>query len=571
MDIKYCLVDSYYKHIKNNRVKDSIWSSKSKNITVAKEEKFALGIMIKSDEEFNCSLDLNNNVCYKGLINNIRLDIKTKEDIKDNFKLSFIDYVKDDNGDFIGDVILREPFHFIKEKETRMIWVEGKIPKDFKEKSLDLKIKFYFQKGYTKEEEMESLNIKVDLLDITLKPLKDYEFYLDLWQHPSNWARMYKVPLWSDDHFKIIENYLKELVTLGQKTICCIVSDFPWGGQSCYKVFENSSNLFEINMISLKKDKKGKFLFDFSNLDRYIEICMKLGIEKEIDLFGISGLWDAKGFGNPIKDYRDPIRVRYFDESMDNFRYIDSKKELGEYIKALFNHLIEKGWWDKVRVMSDEPSDSEFVNTYVEFLDSLIENHKVTYKTALHSEECFENGKEKFKDISLSLPLLLKYRNEIQKTKNDLNYKKGALTYYVCCMPDRINNFLCSPLIESRLIPWITYYFNLDGFLRWDYAIWPKDPLEEMSYKYPHWKAGDMLFVYPGRDMKPLRSLRWENLRFGIQDYQLFKMLEERGISKETIYKEIIEKNLGKKEDMKYINSFAVSMPECAEIFSRKI
>ncbi len=38
-----------------------------------------------------------------------------------------------------------------------------------------------------------------------------------------------------------------------------------------------------------------------------------------------------------------------------------------------------------------------------------------------------------------------------------------------------------------------------------------------------------MFFVYPGKDLKPVRSVRMENLRFGIQDFELFTMLEKEG------------------------------------------
>jgi hypothetical protein len=60
---------------------------------------------------------------------------------------------------------------------------------------------------------------------------------------------------------------------------------------------------------------------------------------------------------------------------------------------------------------------------------------------------------------------------------------KGKLIYYVCCIPNQPNTFIGSPSIESRVIPWLVEKLNLDGFLRWNYTVWPDRPLEFMSYR----------------------------------------------------------------------------------------
>ncbi len=59
-----------------------------------------------------------------------------------------------------------------------------------------------------------------------------------------------------------------------------------------------------------------------------------------------------------------------------------------------------------------------------------------------------------------------------------------------------------------------------------------------------------MFFVYPGKDLKPVRSVRMENLRFGIQDFELFTMLEkEKG--REYIEVELMQELLNKKKMLK--------------------
>lgn len=41
---------------------------------------------------------------------------------------------------------------------------------------------------------------------------------------------MYKVELWFDIYFEIVDNYLKELVFLGEKVVIVIVLDYLWVG-----------------------------------------------------------------------------------------------------------------------------------------------------------------------------------------------------------------------------------------------------------------------------------------------------------------------------------------------------
>jgi len=68
------------------------------------------------------------------------------------------------------------------------------------------------------------------------------------------------------------------------------------------------------------------------------------------------------------------------------------------------------------------------------------------------------------------------------------------------------------------MLPWFAAQGGYDGFLRWSYNDWPEDP-----YSHPewgNWPTGDVFLVYPGEN-GPISSLRWEQLREGIQDFQL--------------------------------------------------
>jgi hypothetical protein len=96
----------------------------------------------------------------------------------------------------------------------------------------------------------------------------------------------------------------------------------------------------------------------------------------------------------------------------------------------------------------------------------------------------------------------------------------------VCCWPPIPNTFIHSPLVEGQLHGWLTYYLKLDGFLRWNFCLWPAEPWKRVSWRAPAWKAGDMFFVLPGNDGAPVETLRYEALRTAVQDYELLKLAE---------------------------------------------
>jgi hypothetical protein len=78
------------------------------------------------------------------------------------------------------------------------------------------------------------------------------------------------------------------------------------------------------------------------------------------------------------------------------------------------------------------------------------------------------------------------------------------------------------PLIESRLMHWLNYRYGLKGYLHWGFNSWTDDPINA-----PGRHRGDGWHVYPKKDGL-LNSLRWEQMRNGIQDYECLWLLENK-------------------------------------------
>ena len=78
------------------------------------------------------------------------------------------------------------------------------------------------------------------------------------------------------------------------------------------------------------------------------------------------------------------------------------------------------------------------------------------------------------------------------------------------------------PLIDTRLMHWLNYRYQLKGYLHWGFNAWTDDPWEA-----PGLHRGDGWHVYPKRDGL-LDSLRWEQMRDGLQDYECLWLLEDK-------------------------------------------
>ena len=56
---------------------------------------------------------------------------------------------------------------------------------------------------------------------------------------------------------------------------------------------------------------------------------------------------------------------------------------------------------------------------------------------------------------------------------------------------------------------------------------------------FPPWKAGDTNFVYPANDGRPLLTLRYKNLKRGIEDFELIQILKQTNPRAEKVLNEV--------------------------------
>ncbi len=373
---------------------------------------------------------------------------------------------------------------------TRPLWITMDIPSDAAPGTYTSTMQLFANgKKHT------SFTFSIEILPRILPPASEWKFHLDLWQNPYAVARVHDVEPWSDAHWDALRPLMKMLAGAGQKVITTTLNKRPWGGQT-----EDAFG----SMIAWTRTSGGDWQYDYTIFDNWVEFMMELGIKSQINCYSMVPWGNELYFfdektGEEVKIKAEPGTKAYADLWVP-------------FLRDFTAHLEQRGWNEITRIAMDERAPAEMqamLNLLSETAPglgvALADNHQ-SYK--LYPDQlvdlCVAHG-------SVVEPDDRKYRES----------KGYVTTWYVCCADVFPNVFTFSPPAEAAFIGWYTAAAGFDGFLRWAYNSWVKDPL--LDSRFRTWPAGDTYIVYP--DARS--SIRFERLREGIQDAEKIRILRE--------------------------------------------
>lgn len=498
------------------------------SLSAVRNEVCGFQVLIDCDHDFVLTTDRSNWLHPMGFKPRLRLEVKIPELPSSAVECFTVGYIEGDDHRYWTETLERSGWNEAIANRTQPVYARLRIPKDANPGMIQGTVNAYAQRGFEPETRVWQGTINLHISPVALPDPVNFKFHLNLWQHCTSIARYHRVGLWSDSHFALIDRYYQSLAQLGQKAVSVIAAEIPWSGQFCFRDPGYPSYLFEHSVIEVTRSAQNQLVLNFTHLDRQLALAARHGLDREIDLFGLLNVWQDKahGFGKVAPDAPDAIRVRCYDEASGMFSYLNTAAELQVYIRAIHDHLDEAGLIDRVRIAADEPSDLQAFSASLAFLKQAAP--KFRYNAAINHFEFIEQAPA---DVSDFIPILSLVFRDTQRTSaliDQVHARGGLMMWYVCCWPPIPNTFLHSPLIESRLIGWLTHYLNLDGFLRWAFCLWPADPWRRVSWRAPIWYSGDMYFVLPGNDGTPVETLRYEALRTAAQDYELLHMAQEK-------------------------------------------
>ncbi|MBB4034926.1 hypothetical protein GGR21_000813 [Dysgonomonas hofstadii] len=374
----------------------------------------------------------------------------------------------------------------IPEKTVRPVWLTVNVPESAVAGTYKSKLTITARDQKTQEFEVE---LKVQ--DRILPPPFEWQYHLDLWQHPAAVARAQNLELWSDAHFEAMKPLYKMLADAGQKVITATLNKDPW--VQTYDKYED--------MILWTKNADGTWVYDYTVFDRWIQFMMDLGVTKMINCYSVipwkSGIHYKDAASGEMIDVEVIPGTKVFEEIWTPF-FADFKK-----------HLENKGWLTITNVAMDERGPKEMKAAMdvlhkiaPDFGISLADNHK-SYKQYPY-----------IKDMSVAADA------KVDSADIQFRKEKGLITtYYVCCSDKFPNMFTCSQLPEAVYAGWYCMAAGYDGMLRWAYNSWVENPLTDS--RFVTWPAGDTYIVYP----EARSSMRFERLVEGIQDAEKIRIL----------------------------------------------
>lgn len=440
-------------------------------------------------------------------------------------------YLPDENGIATADILWQSPVTYDGGAYAPAL-VKIEVPENATAGDYSISVNVYAATGVFDEIKVFTKEIRLHVYGYRMPSPQEYRCHLDLWQHNSNIARAYGVEPWSEEHFVRLEKVIATLADLGQKSITVLAADCPWRGWGCYLLKDHPATLFEYSPVQIKKSAEGVYTYDFSKLHRLIDLYFAYGINGDITVYGLMGIWTNMPLfpASCPADHPEKVLVRYFDESDGCYRYMKDTKEITAYIDALFRFFRDTGVFELVRIGADEPSDCNAYERNATLLRSIAPD--IRFKMALDKDAAIERFAAQTADVAASFPCSCR-SGELLRTVKKQHPEKRIL-WYVCNIPDKPNTVLHSELLETRALGAIGYLFGFDGFLRWAYTCWTEKPLEDIRYNNTALPAGDVNFIYPAKDGSLLYSVRYFALKKALQDYELLLRLKEKGFTEQA-------------------------------------
>jgi hypothetical protein len=511
-----------------DRVRDLVPQDASPAIEVAGARNEVVGVQVhlQAKEAFVLTVDRANWLHPLGFCPRVRLDVCFPALPHDAVEVYPIGYVEGDDRREWTEYLSRAGYAQVPPHRPQAVYVRLRIPRDLDPGTYDGQVTAYAQHGFEDEAKCWEGTIHLHVSDTILADVSEWSFHLDLWQHNTSIARFHGVPLWSDAHFALIDRYYASLAQLGQKAVTIIAAEIPWSGQRCFRDRAYPSYLYEHAVVDVFRERDGKVGYDYTKLDNLLDLAATHGIDREIEVFGLLNIWvdEAFGFGKVAPDAPDAIRARCHDRRTGTMAYLRTADDLHAFIRALHDHLRALGVLDRVRIAADEPSDLGAFRERLAFVREAGPEFK--YKVAINHFEFLQEAPPEVVDAVPNLLMACQDPTLTVEVTEKVHERGGKMLWYICCGPPIPNTFVHSPLVEGELLGWLTFFLGLDGFLRWDFCLWPADPWRRVSWRAPHWSAGDMFFVLPGKDGAPVETLRYEALRAAVQDYELLKLAE---------------------------------------------
>lgn len=473
---------------------DKMPTAEYKGFSMLKNEKKSFQLAIETTED--CEI----NLVYKSTVKDLR--IYTVRHIKSEFpmwKKGADDYYRFSESGYYPDLLLPSDGKVNAEKGITVFWLEVDAAlNDVGKHRID------FTVGSKKA------SIDVEIIDAELD-FKDFVY--TCWFHTDCLMSYYKFDAFSDEYWRVTENFLKTAREYGMNCVLTPIFTPPLDTQKGKE--RPTVQLIDITV------KDGVYSFNFDKLTQWIEMAHRCGIEY-FELAHFYTQWGAK-HAPKIMATVDGNYKRIFGwkTRANSRRYKDFLTALSVELKKYFE---ERNLKSKVIIhVSDEPN-AAMLRTYKKasgHIHSLFEGYKIA--DALSDYSFYKK-----KIVSNPIPASDHIDKFIGNVDNLWVYYCSAQTNH-----NVANRFFCNDSIRTRVIGYQMFKFGIRGFLQWGYNFYftrlskaPVNPYEvtDAGKAFP---SGDSFVVYPAEDGTAYHSLRLKVFYDALQDMAALNTLEK--------------------------------------------
>ena len=332
------------------------------------------------------------------------------------------------------------------------------------------------------------------------------------WFHCDGLCQYYRVEAFSEEFWRITENFMRAAVRRGINMILMPIHTPPLDTRV-------GSERLTTQLVDVFCDG-GQYRFGFDKLRRWVEMAKRCGVE----YFEAAHLFTQWGCSATPKimatvdgEYRRIFGWDVPADSPDYQAFIDA------YLPALIGELRALGidkrtYWH----ISDEPGGSH-IDNYLR-ARAVVEKHLKGYviMDALSDINLYRSGA-----VTKPVPAI-NHMDDFVAAKIP-----GLWTYYcVGQHRDVTNMFISMPSARNRILGVQLFKYDIEGFLQWgynfyntQYSDYPLDPYAVTDGE-AFSPSGDCFQVYPGPDGAPEESIRMMVTFHAMQDLRAMRWLE---------------------------------------------
>ncbi|WP_225437393.1 DUF4091 domain-containing protein [Arthrobacter sedimenti] len=334
------------------------------------------------------------------------------------------------------------------------------------------------------------------------------------WFHCDGLASFYGVEVFSEEHWNAIDKFIASAAEMGVNSLLTPTwtppLDTAIGGER-----------LPTQLIGIAEGG-GEYSFDFSLLERWLEICARHGI-KYLEIAHLFTQWGAR-FTPAIYVTTGTEAVRRF--GWDVPATDPSYRRLMAALLPELRVVLSEHWsLDRVFFhISDEPHGEKALASYLEakaVVADLLEGVEVV--DALSDYAFYTSG-------AVNRPIVA-----TDAVGPFLEAGMDRLWVYYCTAQDAgvANRFIAMPSARNRVLGHQLFAMKCSGFLHWGfnfyntaYSVSSIDPFKD-TCAGGNFQGGDSFMVYPGDEGTPWASIRFKIFAQAMADHRAFTLLEE--------------------------------------------